>query len=115
MKILCLCRGGSVRSVTLAHVLKYGLGLDALTASLEKNSPETLDMVCNWADGIMVVEAEMRDQVPMKYQPKVRVFPIGPDIWGASLHGDLMQRISSIFQRVEWATWATFAVKGPVG
>ena len=46
MKVFCLCAGGVSRSVGLAFVLKYHYGHDAIAGSYEKNSPETIDMLC---------------------------------------------------------------------
>src|SRR5712691_3544931 len=95
-KVLVLCQGGQVRSVTVAGILRYGYDdnkFDALAASLEKNSHETLNMLCMWADMIVVVEGKLMAKMPAEYLPKTRLFPIGPDVWRMSNHPDLIRRI----------------------
>lgn len=57
-KWLVVCRGGNTRSVAIALLLKYKYGKDALAASIEKNSRETLFMLSSWADKILVTEAD---------------------------------------------------------
>jgi hypothetical protein len=97
MKILCCCEGGNTRSVTLATLLKYrfrdpsrSAGYDVLTCSLGKNDSETLDMLFEWADRILVVEPDMVKEIPEKHHVATRVIPLGRDIWGMSMHPELV-------------------------
>jgi hypothetical protein len=53
---LCACRGGNTRSAAVAFLLKYKYMKDALTVSLEKNSPSTLNMLLTWAQRVVVTE-----------------------------------------------------------
>ncbi len=98
-KYLVLCTGGTVRSTTVAHILKYEYEYDALAASLERNTIATLHMLCGWADHIIVVEdkhlEQMQRELP-QYLSKTRLFPIGKDIWRMSLHPDLLKRIEEL-------------------
>jgi hypothetical protein len=55
-RVLTLCRGGNTRSAAIAFLLKYKYKLDALAASLEKNSALTLELLGVWADYILVTE-----------------------------------------------------------
>lgn len=98
-KILVLCQGGQVRSVTIAGILKYDFGFDALAGSLEKNTPETLTMLCEWADQIIVVEDKLLEQMKIEYTKhmhKTRLFPLGPDVWRMSRHPELIDRIYAL-------------------
>jgi predicted protein tyrosine phosphatase len=92
-KILCLCAGGQVRSVTLGGICKYWFGHEAIAASLEKLEPETLGMLYRWADVIVVVEEQYVELVPDEFSGKVRLVNIGPDRWGFSNHPDLVAEI----------------------
>lgn len=92
MKILCLCSAGAVRSVTLAFVLKFKYKHDALAASLDKNSDETLHMLYQWADKIVAVTEGLYDQIPLEYLDKSMFLDIGEDIWKQSLDPKLTQR-----------------------
>lgn len=95
MKYLCVCQGGSVRSVTLAHILKYGLKQDAIAMGWEPTSKETAKMLFEWADQIIVMQTEYKKYIPKKFLKKTQVCDVGPDIWGMSLHPDLIKKIHS--------------------
>lgn len=99
MKVLCLCAGGAVRSVTLAFVLKYEYKIDAIAASLEKNSENTLKMLYEWADRIIVVQVGMEDNIPVEYLEKTLCLDIGPDRWGASLHKELLNICGNLLEQ----------------
>lgn len=78
-KILCVCQGGNSRSVHLAYLLKYRYGVDAIACGWEGNEPATVEMLCEWAERIIVVEAFMKPKVNEEFQHKVRIFDVGPD------------------------------------
>lgn len=59
-RVLVLCRGGNTRSVAVAMLLKYKYLKNALTASLEKNDRDTLSMLVDWSDRVIVTEPEHR-------------------------------------------------------
>jgi len=89
-KIVTVCEGGAVRSVTLAFVLRYSYKVDAIPVSY-RTSKKTLSMLFEWADKIIVVQEGMKDKIPVQFLEKVVVLEIGPDRWGRSLHPELMQ------------------------
>lgn len=89
-KILCMCQGGNSRSVALGFLMKYRYGEDALACSWEKNSPDTLKMLFEWADKIIVLQAHFVQYIPAEYHAKVGVVDVGPDVWCNGLHPDLL-------------------------
>ena len=91
MKILTLCEGGLVRSVSAAALLKFEHGHDAIAASLKYNSPETLTQLYDWADRVIVMDVALIDQVPV--MEKRMLWNVGRDCWGAALHPELMELI----------------------
>ncbi len=93
MKILCLCRGGNVRSTSLAWILKYQFNHDAIACGIERNSPETIEMLAGWAERIFFVEPVLEENIPEKYREKATLVDTGPDIWGLAGHEDLMEHI----------------------
>jgi protein-tyrosine-phosphatase len=95
MKILCVCEGGNVRSVACAYLFKYRLGDDALAVSVKKNNLETHQMLWQWADRIIVMQPEFKDNIPTYHQHKVKIYDVGPDQWGNCLHPDLLEIIES--------------------
>lgn len=73
---LVICRGGNTRSVAVAMLLKYKYKKDALTASLEKNAPNTLRMLMAWADRILVMELDHYKYVREHYSNKVELLDL---------------------------------------
>jgi predicted protein tyrosine phosphatase len=80
-KVLCVCWGGCSRSVGLSNTLKYGHGHDTLVAGIQGNNPETLDMLCKWADIIVVMSEHMLDDIAPEYQNKLRLCEVNKDTY----------------------------------
>lgn len=87
MKILTLCKRGDHRSVCMASVLrnerKYR---DVISAGVYTFSQETLAMLYDWADKIIVVDGEIGDKVHPEFQDKVLMMDLGPDPYGPNFH-----------------------------
>jgi predicted protein tyrosine phosphatase len=80
-RILCVCRGGNVRSVHLAYLLKYRYGFDALAAGHEGNTKATLALLCKWADMIIIVQPYMQKEIQKQFHKKLSLYDIGEDRW----------------------------------
>ena len=100
MKILTVCRAGLVRSVGLANVLKlHYYPVDVLACGIGEhafgrmNDTETLDMLFNWANKIIVMEEYYKYKIPEKYHNKVMVCEVGPDIYGNPSNGILIDKV----------------------
>lgn len=78
MKILTVCDQGINRSVQFAHLLKY-LKHDTLPVGLKTTSAETLQMLYQWADVIILTEEKQLMEIPGDYHKKVKVWDVGPD------------------------------------
>jgi predicted protein tyrosine phosphatase len=92
-KVLCCCAGGKVRSVAAKYVLEDEHQLpNVLVAGLEKNGPETLDMLFRWADHILVVgDTDLLERVPELFRSKRVFLGVGKDRWGHYDHADLLR------------------------
>lgn len=91
MKIVCICRGGQVRSVATRNILaeKYGFQ-KVLACGWEKNDQETVDMLCDWADAIIVVGSVHDWNVPAsRFLQKSIFVNVGKDRWGHYGHPEL--------------------------
>jgi len=89
MKILCICEGGNVRSGALAYQLK-NLGIDALALGWRYNTLETLGMLAEWADYIILMQPWQNVVYSLPgFQAKIRVLDVGPDRWGSNTHPEL--------------------------
>jgi hypothetical protein len=101
MKFLCICEMGSVRSVAMAIALKESWQ-EALAAGWRTSKEGTLKMLCDWADAIIVMQADI---VPLLegqmgkggFDPrKLVIVDVGPDIYGSPVHSQLINSLRSI-------------------
>lgn len=98
-RILVLCDHGNNRSVHVAAQLKY-LGNDVLTAGLQKNSAATLDMLCHWADRIIVTAADQLESLRLDPHDdgKVELWDIGPDVYPRPFNPTLLKKVRALVQ-----------------
>ena len=97
MKILCVCQGGFIRSVALKYwFAKWGH--DAIAVGLENCTIETLKMLCDWADEIVLAEEYMAEHLPTYRMGKAWSADIGPDKWGAFGFKDALEDIKVILE-----------------
>ncbi len=85
MKILLVCDYGNNRSVTVAWLLKHK-GHDVLTAGVKVNSSETLKLLTDWAERVIITE---EGQLPMN-DLKVQLWDIGEDHYPRPLNKELL-------------------------
>lgn len=88
-KSLCICQGGRVRSVALRFVLTDEHQHDALACGLEKQEPETMEMLYSWADRVWLLDARFVSCIPDRWKHKLTVLDVGPDRWGHENNGGL--------------------------
>lgn len=96
MKILCVCDQGNNRSVTFAQILKYIPEFETLSAGLKTNKPETLEMLFEWADKIIVPQEELLALIPNQYTHKIKFYDIGPDIYPRPFNKELYNKVKEI-------------------
>lgn len=98
MKVLTVCRGGNVRSVSLGFLMKHSLGHDAIACGFEKNTPETINMLAQWADKIVTLSSNIRknfEEITQgKYKDKTLLFDVGQDRWFNPMHPELVSMLS---------------------
>jgi len=92
-KFLTMCQGGNSRAVACAFLLKYKYYKDAIACGWERNSKKTIEMMCTWADIIILMQEEFRKYIPVGHQDKIRVIDVGHDRWASPLHPELLQAI----------------------
>lgn len=107
MKILALCQGGHVRSVSAKFILHYGqMGTpygkgplhDVLCCGWQSNSKETKLLLFEWADKIIIMDEKFRQFIPSIYHDKLLVFHVGDDVFGAAFHPELMKMVWNLYQ-----------------
>lgn len=97
-KILCVCDQGNNRSVTFAHLLKYK-GYETLSAGLQTNSPETLELLFMWADFIIITAVDQ--VIPAEFVPKVILMDVGPDTYPRPFNKELYSQAKWLINK--WA------------
>jgi hypothetical protein len=96
-RVLCTCRGGNSRSVGMAYALKYFFGHDAIACGVEGNDPETVTMLCNWAQIIICMRPEFKEKIPSEFWHKTFVCDVGYDRYFQP-HPDLIEQCSAFIE-----------------
>lgn len=93
-RVLCVCRGGQVRSVAARSVLHNHFGFrKVIAAGWETNDEVTIDSLCGWADAVVIVgrgadwKASGLVSTPVN---KTLYVEVGPDVWGRYDHPELL-------------------------
>lgn len=81
-------------------------GHDVLVAGLGYNDPETIRMLVDWAEKIVVLQKELLELVPPEALEKVVVADVGPDVWAGAHDKDLVNRVKVIVDAWHKANWA---------
>jgi len=100
VKVLCLCEAGVVRSGAMAWILKYHFDVDAIAASLAKNSSRTLNELADWADHIILMDKTLKglylrhglcEITPGRdLASKLILCDVGTDVWKNPFHPELL-------------------------
>lgn len=92
--ILCVCDHGNKRSVFTRFLLAYTN--DVLSVGATNNGSETLKMLCEWADVILLADPTIMQKLPHGFSHKIDDrFTIGPDIYPVSISGKLLKIIKA--------------------
>ena len=101
LKYLIVCDGGNVRSAALATTLKLDYGQEAIAVGRLYMSSETMVMLSNWADRIILMQAHMIESIPDFNQNKCGVADVGQDRWGIYIHPELNELVNNIAAELE--------------
>jgi hypothetical protein len=103
MRVLCVCTGGNVRSVTLARLLRRRKVGEVLVCGVEKRlyADDTILMLFAWADVIHLQADSLRvlterfarnPDLLAPYEYKFDTsYDVGPDDWQHPDHPDLIR------------------------
>lgn len=90
MKILTVCSQGNKRSVFTRFILNHHH--DVIALGVDVNSPETIRMLSEWSDVILIAHPKMKKRIPTTLQHKIdERFTIGDDIYPESIGGILKE------------------------
>ena len=98
MKVVCICRGGQVRSVAARNVLADQHHFKkVLACGWEKNDRSTVKMLCDWSDVVLVVGSASLWNLDVPSEKTVKI-DIGPDRWGDYRHPELQNILTTIIK-----------------
>ena len=78
-RILCICQKGNFRSVALAYILKKKYKCDAIAIGAHTASKETMAMLSDWADRIVLTSSRYLSYVPYRHKDKLKLWHVGRD------------------------------------
>jgi hypothetical protein len=95
MKFLCVCDGGNVRSHALAFILKHEFRQEAIAVGRLYFSKESMVLLCEWADRIVVMQPHMEASIDPKFKDKLRCVDVGVDRYGIWVHPELLPQVKT--------------------
>lgn len=107
-KFLCVCDGGNVRSHAMAFILKHEHSHEAIAVGRLTASRETLGMLCEWADEIILMQPCMEASIENRFKEKLRCVDVGPDRYGIYIHPELLAQVRA---GAKWLTNQELLVK----
>lgn len=96
VKILTVCLVGISRSVGLTDVLKLHFKpVDVIPVGVahNANTQETLTMLAEWADHIVIMHQPLVHKFPKGFEDKIKVCDVGPDVYGGSNRAVLIDKV----------------------
>ena len=97
MKILVVCDQGNNRSVTIAHHLKYW-GHDVISAGLTMNAQDTLELLVDWADRIILTDRTQAIVTNHEAGAKVQLWDVGPDVYPRPFNKQLLKKVRTLME-----------------
>lgn len=102
MNILIMCIRGDHRSVCMASILRNEKKQrDVITCGAYTFSQETLVMLYDWADKIIVVDPKVQESVHPEYRDKMVILDMGDDPWGPSFAPQFKDRAHELIKQLE--------------
>lgn len=104
MKVVTVCQGAHVRSVALKYLLTYKYSHEVLACGWESNTPETRNMLFEWADIIVIMQKKFEKYIPEKYRDdgdrrKLYCYDVGEDRYGNPFHPELQQMLIQMIEK----------------
>jgi hypothetical protein len=89
VKILTVCEEGLNRSVAARWLLQHQ-GHEVIPIGLNRTTPDTLHMLFDWADRIILLDMRLVIHAP---PAKLIVWDVGPDHYEHHYHPDLVRQL----------------------
>jgi len=101
VKILCVCREGNVRSVATKRRLNRRKYFNVVAVGIAASTPELKNMLCSWADIILIAEPHHIKGLPDIAAKKINNdFTIGADVWSNFNNPELQELIKHQLNKI---------------
>lgn len=82
----------------MAWLLKYISNFETLTAGVLYHTPETLEMLYQWADVITVPVDTILPKIPDDHQHKIKFYDIGEDVYPRPFNQELLEKAKKMIE-----------------
>ncbi len=90
-KVLVVCAAGNSRSAALSWQLKSPeFNCDAIAVGCQVAPRETIEMLCEWADEIVVMTEGFKKYIFHPHCDKIKLCEVGEDRWVNPTHPELV-------------------------
>lgn len=114
MKLVCMCRGGNVRSVAAKQILNRFFGHETIAIGLDTTSAGTKRFLFEWADYIIVMKDSFVTGVPEDFRCKVVLLDVGDDKYGTPFNEELQLKVLELVNNTPLLSGATEVTKDHV-
>lgn len=96
MKIVTVCEQGNNRSVHAAYIMRYKRKIDGggcndiIPIGIKTSSQELQKMLFDWAEWIILTDAQFKNLIPAEYSNKLKVWDVGQDRWPRPFNKELL-------------------------
>ena len=102
MKIVTLCEEGIKRAVAAKWLLQFRPEHQVIAVGVKRLHADTLQMLYDWADLIILLDARYADGIPPE---KLLVWDVGPDVFHGGFDPILIQRLKALSAATDPAIW----------
>lgn len=101
LKILCICNQGNSRSVGVRRRLNRRGYTNVIAIGGANTSEETMNMLCNWADVILLAKPTHSRFVLVGSEKIHPEFTIGEDNWNNPMHEELQKIVKEQLDKIK--------------
>jgi hypothetical protein len=77
----------------MAYWLHDHCSSEAIPVGRMRVSENTMAIMCNWADRIILMQPHMIESIHEAHHHKCKVVDVGPDRYGIWIHPDLLKQV----------------------
>ncbi len=90
-----------MRSHALSFLLHDKYKHESIAVGLRWMQPDTKEMLCKWADRIVLMETRFWEWIPEEFYSKILVVDVGQDRYGLTINPELLTFLEGV--TAQWA------------